>query len=100
MYKRQGYNYLGGKGSDNNSFSILNRTQVSTTEPNILYFDLMSNFDNKNPEVRTKFDLVQLKFVIADYLAPAVSYDLYWVRTFKTLEDLQAFVDSENNTNE
>lgn len=95
-----GYNYLGGKGSANNSFSILNRTQVSTTEPNILYFDLMSNFDNKNPEVRTKFDLVQLKFVIADYLAPAVSYDLYWVRTFKTLEDLQAFVDSENNTNE
>lgn len=92
-----GYNYLGDKGNANNSFSILNRTQVSTTEPNILYFDLMSKFDTKNPDVRTKFDLVQFKFVIADYVAPAVSYDLYWVRTFKTLEELQAFVDNETN---
>lgn len=91
-----GYNYLGNMGNANNTFSILDKDKVSTIEPNILYFDLLSNFDNKNPEDRTRFDLVQFKFVIADYQAPADSYDLYWVRSFKTLDELKAFVESEN----
>ena len=92
-----GYNYLGSVGDPNNSFSILNRTSISTTEPNIIYYDLMARFDNKNPDVRTRFELVQFKFVIADFLAPATSYDVYWVRSFKTLDELQAFVNSETN---
>lgn len=92
-----GYNYLGTSGNANNSFSILGRTEVSVTEPNILYFDLMSKFDNQNPGDRTKFDLIQCKFVIADYQAPATSYDIYWVRSFKTMEELQEFVNNENN---
>lgn len=91
-----GYNYV-GMGNANNSYSLLNRTEISTTEPNIIYYDLMSKFDNQNPADRTKFDLVQFKFVIADYQAPATSYDIYWVRSFKTLEELQEFVNNENN---
>lgn len=91
-----GYNYV-GTGSANNSYSILGGAGISTTKPNILYYDLMGKFDNQNPVDRTKFDLIQCKFVIADYVAPATSYDIYWARTFKTLEELQNFVNNENS---
>lgn len=91
-----GDNYV-GTGNANNSYTLLDRTEISTTEPNILYYDLMSKFEKQNPVDRTKFDLVQFKFVIADYQAPATSYDIYWVRTFKTLDELREFVNNENN---
>ncbi|MDR1119286.1 MAG: Ig-like domain-containing protein [Dysgonamonadaceae bacterium] len=89
-----GYNYIGA-GNANNSWSLLNASEISTTTPNVLYYDLTGNFDNANPTDRTRFDLVQFKFIIADFLDPASSYDLYWCRTFKTLEELAAFVSAE-----
>ena len=92
-----GYNNLGQINSANNSFVVLNGSNISTTQPNILYYDLQAKYDSKNPTDWSKFTLVQLKFVIADYLAPATSYDLYWIRAFKTLDELNSYVNNENN---
>lgn len=89
--------YTGSIGNANNSFSILDAENISTTKPNIVYFDLMSNFDMSNPSGRAKFNLSHFKFVIADYLFPATTYDLYWVRSFKTEGEMRAFVQSEQD---
>lgn len=92
-----GYNNVGSIGSANNAFSILNGSSISTTTPNIIYYDLEAKYDTKTPTSWSAFSLVQFKFVIADYSDPATSYDIYWVRTFKTLDDLNTYVNNENN---
>lgn len=95
-----GPDYLGTIGSANNSYSILNNKEYSTTEPNILCYDLQARYTTTPTDWNQIFSLAQFKFVIADYPEKAQTYDIYWIRSFKTIEDLQAFVDSENNTNE
>lgn len=94
-----GNNYVGTVGSPNNSFSLLGAEKFSATDPNIIYYDLQGKFDKKTPgNTVTKIDVSQFKFVMADYpIVTASTYDLYWVRSFKTLEELQDFVTNENN---
>ena len=99
--KKIGPEYFGTGGDANNRYEILGASEISTTEPNVLYYDLQSKYKTVTPtDWNQVFDLVQCKFVIADFPETAQTYDLYWIRSFKSIEELQAFVDSENNTNE
>ena len=42
-----------------------------------------------------------LQFKYADIVSPAaVSYNVYWIQTFKTLQDVQAYIKSEGLTYE
>ncbi|GHU79954.1 hypothetical protein FACS1894145_5250 [Bacteroidia bacterium] len=92
-----GPNFTGGGTNNNNRYTLLGATEISTTNPNILYFDLQAGYDSMNPTSWTNpFNLVQFKFVVADYpVAGPWTYDIYWVRTFKTLEELTAFASNE-----
>ena len=66
-----------------------------------IIYDLQARYKTVTPtDWNQVFDLSQCKFVIADFPETAQTYDLYWIRSFKSIEELQAFVDSENNTNE
>ncbi|MCS3098985.1 hypothetical protein NXW38_00025 [Bacteroides ovatus] len=40
-----------------------------------------------------------LSLWIADVKEAAIdkTYDMYWIKTFKTLEDLKAYIEKENN---
>jgi uncharacterized protein YjdB len=87
-----------GTTNSNNSYTIFGASEISTTAPNVIYFDLVDTkweggfTTNTNP-----YNLVQFKFVVADFpVAASWLYDIYWVRTFKTLEELTAFVGSGN----
>lgn len=92
-----GYNNKGTVNSANNSFTLLSGSSVSTTSPNVMYYDLQGSWDTKTPtDWTTKFNLVQFKFVIADFVAPASTYDIYWVKSFKTLQELQDYVAAGN----
>ena len=65
----------------------------------VLYFDLQSTFGNAGytfPTDGLSDELTTFKFVIADIPnSYAGTYKVYWVHTFKTLDELKAFV--ENN---
>lgn len=91
-----GNNHIGNRNA-NNSFEILGGGNFSTESPNVIYWDLQGKYDKHTPTDWNKiFTLNALKFVIADYAATD-EYDMYWIRSFKTVEELQAFVNSENN---
>ena len=86
-----------GSTNQNNQYDIFGSSEISTTEPNVLYFDLQGAYSGVNPTTwSVPFNLVQFKFVIADF-PPALDwrYDIYWLRTFKTIEEMTAFVSSE-----
>lgn len=85
-----------GSTNENNQFVILGSDEVSIVEPSVLYFDMQGEYAVKPSTWNNPFNLVQFKFVIADYpVAADWNYDIYWVRTFKTLEELITFVNSE-----
>lgn len=85
-----------GSTNENNQYEILGGDQISTTEPNVLYFDLQGVYAVTPTNWTIPFNLVQFKFVIADFpVAADWLYDIYWVRSFRTLEELTAFVSSE-----
>ncbi|WP_308755559.1 Ig-like domain-containing protein [uncultured Bacteroides sp.] len=92
-----GDNYQGSINNNNNSYTILGDGTFQTDKPNVIYYDLQSKYDKVTPtDWSQTFTLDQFKFVIADYEATD-TYDIYWVRSFKTLEELQEFVNNENN---
>lgn len=66
-------------------------------EPAVLYFDLQSTFGNNKylfPKDKTE-ELTTFKFVIADIPTNySQTYKVYWVHTFKTLDELKAFVET------
>lgn len=93
-----GPEYWGTGGDANNRYEILGASEISTTESNVLYYDLQSRYKTVTPtDWNQVFNLVQCKFIIADFPETAQTYDLYWIRSFKTVEELQAFVDNETN---
>ncbi|MDR3217653.1 MAG: DUF4979 domain-containing protein [Dysgonamonadaceae bacterium] len=91
-----GPTFMGGGTNANNKYVILDGEATSTTSPNVLYFDLQAGYDSVNPTSwASPFNLVQFKFIIADYpVADAWTYDIYWVRTFRSIEELTAFASS------
>lgn len=98
-----GDQYL-GKGDKldaNNAFMVLNETGTFKAGTNVIYYDLQSNYNKTTPtDWNQTFTLDQLKFVIADFPSTVNQYDIYWVRSFKTFEELKAYVASENTTDE
>lgn len=98
-----GDQYLGtGEKLDaNNAFKVLNESGTFQVGTNVIYYDLQANYNKTTPtDWNQTFTLDQLKFVIADYQESANQYDIYWVRSFKTFEELEAYVASENTTDE
>lgn len=88
-----GPEYWGNGGDANNRYVILDAEEISTTEPNILYYDLQSKYKTVTPtDWNQVFNLVQCKFIIADFPETAQTYDLYWIRSFKSVEELRTFV--------
>ncbi len=60
--------YTGEGSNQNNRYTILNGDAITPESPNVLYFDLQGAWSGVNPTVWTNpFNLVQFKFVIADY---------------------------------
>lgn len=91
--KNIGPEYFGNGGDANNRYAILDAEEISTTEPNVLYYDLQSKYKTITPtDWNQIFNLAQCKFVIADFPETAQTYDLYWIRSFKSVEELRAFV--------
>lgn len=95
--------YLGAVGGNNNSYSILGGVEPGTGKTAVYYYDLQSNFERGTFALEdgtfgpTKLTI--LNIVVADVnpnSGAGDSYSVYWIRTFKTVEELQQFVDNEN----
>ena len=93
--------YQQKQGNGNNRYSIWgydDPAKCPMDEPAVLYFDMQSTFGNSGytfPTDGTE-DLTTFMFVIADIPNSfAGTYKVYWAHTFKTLDELKAFV--ENN---
>ena len=94
--------YQQSQGNGNNRYGIWgydNPADCPMDEPAVLYFDMQSTFGNSGytfPTDGLSDELTTFKFVIADIPnSYAGTYKVYWVHTFKTLDELKAFV--ENN---
>jgi len=87
-----------GSGSDNNQYAIFGGDVITPTAPNVLIFDLFDcSWSGGFTTGTNAYNLVQFKFVIADYpVAESWLYDIYWVRSFKTMDELTSFVSSDN----
>lgn len=95
--------YEQSQGNGNNRYHVWGYEdskigECPMDEPAVLYFDMQSTFGNNKylfPTDKTE-ELTTFKFVIADIPTTfSQTYKVYWVHTFKTLDELKAFV--ENN---
>ena len=73
-----------------------NPTGVLAEDSQVIYYDLQAKPYFPTDAPSDKLTTFQLK--IADVTVQPYSYKVYWVRTFKTLEDLKVYVEKENNT--
>jgi hypothetical protein len=91
-----GPNYTGSTNA-NNSYTIFGGGSITTDAPNVLVYDLVgTTWDGGFTTGTNPYNLVQFKFVIADYpVAAPWTYDIYWVRSFKTMEELTTYVSAE-----
>ena len=48
----------------------------------------------------TEFTTFQFKYADMRTLSNQVTYNVYWIQTFKTMDDIKAYLDSENLTYE
>ena len=97
---------LGGNHDNKvNSHLFVNNQAPSDGEIAYIYYDLSSknNFGPSNTrlslskEEPTKID--RLTFKIADFTQiSTTTYDIYWVKTFASVEELTNYVNSENQT--
>lgn len=92
--------YKQKSGNGNNQYSILgyegNEASAAMDEPQVVYFDLQAQFGNTPYYYSTTGvddnKLTTFKLLIADVPTTyANTYTLYWVHTFKTLDELKAF---------
>ena len=97
--------YMENSGSGNNKYTILDGVE-SHGAIDVYYYDLQQVFGNvtnkpahyfstTESEEVTTFQLVMADFKEAN--GSNTEYTIYWVRTFKTVDDLKAFVERENN---
>lgn len=89
-----GGNYKGDTGSDNNAFTLLNPESIIPGKESVLYFDLRKNFTKAKIPQTGSVKVRQLRFVIADN-KKIKTYDIYWVKSFDSVESLQEFVNTE-----
>lgn len=88
--------YRGDNGdkNGNNTFTLLKPESITVGQPVWVYFDLRLDFQygNKLPLEPAIFQ--QLKFIIADNV-DMDTYDIYWVKSFASVEELTDYVNSE-----
>lgn len=91
--------YQQGSGNGNNRYSILgyegSEADCPMNEPAVLYFDMQSEFGGGNYFATDGTETVTI-FNIGVYDVPtdyAGEYNVYWLHTFKTLEEMKAFAD-------
>ena len=72
-----------------------NPTGVLAEDSQVIYYDLQAKPYFPTDAPSDKLTTFQLK--IADVTVQPYSNKVYWVRTFKTLEDLKVYVEKENN---
>ena len=72
-----------------------NPTGVLAEDSQVIYYDLQAKPYFPTDAPSDKLTTFQLK--IADVTVQPYSCKVYWVRTFKTLEDLKVYVEKENN---
>lgn len=97
--------YLENNSSGNNKYVVLDG-QETHGEPDVYYYDLQENFGNGTNKPFHAFSTTEpeevrtFQIIIADVKEANGSnkeYTIYWIRTFKSIEDLQDFVEQENN---
>ena len=95
-----GTKYSGGLGGNNNKW--LNDYKCSDGS-HVLIYDMASQkwgIGGLLPATAVA-SFTTLQFKYADIVSStAVSYNVYWVQTFKTLQDVQAYIKSEGLTHE
>ena len=98
--------YMQTSGNGNNVFTVLQESEYTgniPTTPMIIYMDMTKGFGNTPhylPAEPAAEDLSTFQFGVYDYNKVPDNlgyYDMYWIRSFKTVEELKAFVNSENN---
>lgn len=98
--------YMQTSGNGNNVFTVLRESEYTgniPTTPMIIYMDMTKGFGNTPhylPAYPEAEDLKTFQFGVYDYNKVPDNlgyYDMYWIRSFKTVEELEAFVNSENN---
>ncbi|MCL3780110.1 DUF4979 domain-containing protein [Prolixibacteraceae bacterium JC049] len=63
-----------------------NSYEKDFVDDNVYYYDLSKRFSEQVKELST------FQFKIADITSPETGYDVHWVRTFKSVEDLKQFL--------
>lgn len=87
-------------GGNNTYFTYLKNNEVwDWSKPAVYYYDMQEEFGNSKYyySKTNPVELTTFKFVIADYPSATSNdnYQVYWIRSFKTLEELKTFVDNE-----
>lgn len=91
--------YQQKSGNGNNRYSILgyegHEADAPMTEPQVIYFDLQEGFGNTPyyfTQTGPEGSLTTFKLLVADIPAKfSQQYTMYWVHTFKTLDELKAY---------
>ena len=93
--------YQQSEGNGNNRYSILgyegNEGDCPMDEPAIVYFDMQSEFGTSGYTFPTSGTESVTIFNIGIYDVPSSydgQYNIYWIHTFKTLEEMRAFADN------
>lgn len=91
---KQGGSYK--NGSD--KYSILGG-EATPGEIECIYFDLKEKFGSSfYLPTDQAFKATKMTFKIADFVSPSTTnYDVYWVKTFASVEDLENYVNAESN---
>lgn len=96
--------YMENNGSGNNKYTILDGEETHGAV-DVYYYDLQQVFGNVTNKPEHYFSTTEpeeaktLQLVMADFKETNgcnTEYTVYWVRTFKTVDDLKAFVEREN----
>lgn len=90
-------------GNGNNQYTVLGTETAG--KPGVYYYDLQAGFGNDGGQPKYLLptnmpgELKTFQLVVADIPNDkwGNTYDVYWMRTFKTLDDLKAFVEQDNN---
>lgn len=89
--------YQQGSGNGNNRYSILgyegSEADYPMDEPAVVYFDMQQEFGGGNHFATDGTESITI-FNIGVYDVPTDyegKYNLYWIHTFKTMEEMQAF---------
>lgn len=93
--RKFGGSYKGDKSYTQNSFELLKPNPIVAGQDAWIYFDLRKNFDKAKIPTEDAVKVRTFKFIIADN-KDCTTYDIYWVKTFKDVEELQNYVNEEN----